>query len=55
MDRSASAPADSDLALIVDRWPTLPEDSKAAIMAKVREDEGTAQNATRGTHKPEGA
>jgi hypothetical protein len=30
---SGSVPADADLSLIVNRWPTLPADAKAAILA----------------------
>jgi len=35
-DRHSDAATDPDLALIVARWPTLPEATTAAILALVR-------------------
>jgi hypothetical protein len=33
--------SDPDLALLIDRWPVLPDATKEAILAMVREDKGT--------------
>jgi len=42
VERPADAVTDPDLALIVARWPELPEATKAAILAMVREAGWTA-------------
>ena len=35
-------PIDPDLALLIDRWPTLPTDTKAAIVALLHKADGAA-------------
>lgn len=45
-NRLCNALADPDLALIVARWPTLPDATKAAILAMVRAVANTASYKT---------